>query len=201
MTLPVAHFVRSDANMLMANGHLVYARQVEPAGLVTIFSKIGQDGASDFAAAYAAMQSAAWATSGGSGWTVISRSDPNYLLEAICYRFDMQEAGGAGVSWEGETLLKFRVDGFDPDGNGETWRIGFQQNNTGVPDDDWAWLTSAPAATGVGSGLVDLDPNPPVQGVVLQRYVFFTLSFNTWAAPAASPTYNQLAINYLYFAF
>jgi hypothetical protein len=179
---------------------LVYARQVEPEGVVTPYAKTGQNGASDFAAAYAALQSAPWVENYDLEAT-LQRNDPDYFLRAICYRFDMQVAGGVGVSWEGETVLKFRVDALDADGHGQTWRIGFQQNDTGVPDDSWAWITSAPAATGVGSGLQSIDPNPVVNGVVLQRYAFFILSYDTWADPAASPTLYRLAINYLFFAF
>jgi hypothetical protein len=198
MTLPKAHLVYggSPKHLVRYEDHLIYSRRAEPTNLI-YYGKRGQDGSSNFAAAYAALQSAAWVEN-QSDQASVARVDPNYTLDATCYRFDMQDEGS---DWEGETLLKFRVDVQDLFGSGLTWRIGFQQNNTGVPDDAWAWLTGAPAATGVGLGLVDLDPNPPVAGIVLQRYVFLILSFETYADPASSPTSHVLNFNYFYFVF
>jgi len=100
-----------------------------------------------------------------------------YGVQAKCIRYDIAARDAVGG-----TITQIDVD-FSWVVGTQTWRVGLQTNNTGVPDDDWTWVTGATGGTGTGDGAQSIAVT-----ITLQDYLFVLLSFDPYAEPPGDGT-------------
>lgn len=181
MTLPEAHLVYSGNNLVRANGHLVYARLLNPVG-DTFFHKYYESNVSH-ADAIANMKTAAWETESVTyGLAFNTRSSQGGVtlwgVQSGCIRVD---CSALTPDVEGEIAKYVKVDiiSYVPIG-AATYRIGWVTSDTAAPDDTWTWLDLAPSINITADGRYVLTTN-----VTLKKYFFVLSSFASYVEPAA----------------
>jgi hypothetical protein len=179
MTLPEAHLVYSGNSMVMANGHLVYARLLNPVG--DSFFRKRYESSVSFADALAGMKAAAWETETIYGLAANSRSSQGgvdtWLIQSGCIRVD---CSALTPDVEGEVAKYVKVDIFSyAPITTATYRIGWVTSDTEAPDATWNWLDLAPSVNITADGRYVLTTN-----VTLKKYFFVLSSFASYVEPA-----------------
>ncbi len=189
MALPHAHLVRGPANLVRADGHLVYARVGRTYGPVFSAAKNASAYGLPWITVVASMKAAEWAVGPGGDIVAFGRKDADdfYEVQTICEIYDMTDI----MDWyelsnllnvESETARRLRVD-VGVYGEAVTWRCGYRTQATAIPDNNWAWLDTAPGISGVGAGIFEVGAN-----IVLNRYLMILISFETYPEPEANYT-------------
>ena len=189
MTLPTAHFVRSDTDLVRSSASLVYARLLNPVG--DSFFRKRYESTVSFADALAGMKAAAWESdvsyARASNTRAASGGIDHWIIQSGCIRVDCS-ALTPDVENEEAKYVKVDIYSYAPITTA-TYRIGWVTSDTEAPDATWNWLDLAPSINVTADGRYVLTTN-----VTLAKYFFVLTSFASYVEPDAESSWGYQVI-------